>query len=139
VFRDALEQDPDPADLAVFLDALFGAWGVFFGVSLTLMVALAFTGDQIAGDAGNVWGLAIGAFPVGFCLVGEFVTSWRLKCARRARRFARSDSAVDKRALDLIRKARANDGGQVLQVFGGIIASVLASVSDRNRARHSDL
>jgi hypothetical protein len=126
VFQDAMKPDPAPADVAVYLDALFGAWGEFAAVSVAFMVALAFTGDQIGGNAGNVWGLVIGAFPVGFCLAGEFDASWRLKYARRARRLAGPESAISERASRLIGTARANDGGVILQLLGGLIASALA-------------
>jgi hypothetical protein len=126
VFRDALTPDPDPADVAVYFDALFGAWGEFAAVSVAFMVALAFTGDQIDGNTGNIWGLAIGAFLVGFCLAGEFDASWRLKYARRARRLVGDETADRERASRLIGTARANHGGVILQFLGGLIAVALA-------------
>jgi hypothetical protein len=126
VFREALEPDPDPGDLVVFLEALFDAWRSFLFLSACLMGALAFIGYQIGGDAGDHRGLAIGAFLVGFCLVGEFGTAFRLRWARRARRHAGFESTVNERASRPMLAGRVNDGGVILQLFGGFIASVIA-------------
>lgn len=127
VFRDALMPDPDLGDLVVFLDALFGAWRFFLFLSGVLMVGLAFTLNEIAGNTGNVWGITIGVFPMGFCLVGELVTAFRLKGARRSRRLAGFENIVSEASRPML-TGRVNDVGFVLQVFGAFLASLVVGL-----------
>lgn len=107
-----------------FLDALFDAWRFFLIVSVALAGVLAFIGYQIGGPAGDHVGIAIGAFPGGFCLVGELATAFRLRWARRARRLAGYEDTSEPASHMLT--GRVNDGGFILQLFGGSIATVLA-------------
>jgi hypothetical protein len=87
------------------------------------MIGLAFAANALFGNTGNAAGIAVGVFPMGFCLVGEFDAAWRYKVARRASRLAGID---DEHVARLVRKARANDGGIVLQLLGGMISSLIA-------------
>ena len=128
VFENALLPDADPEDLGMYLSAAGDAWGLLsLGFGL-LGVGLAFLGDRIGGDEGNIRGIALGAVPVVACLLGEFDCLWRFALTRRARRMWAREGALDERARRSMRIARANDGGFVLQLLGGLIAAALILV-----------
>jgi hypothetical protein len=126
LFEDALGPSPDPADLVIYLRALSGAWSLLFGGSVLLLVGLGFVASAVGGHTGHLVSLTIGVFPMGFCIVGEFDAAWRYKCARRAQQLSSPGMTVDDRAGRLIRMARANDGGVILQLLGGLAASAIA-------------
>lgn len=126
LFRDALATDPNPADLAIYLRALFDGWGLLLFPTSVLMIALAFIGNQLAGGSGNTVGLAVGLFLPVVCLAGQADAVWRYLQARKARRLVADGEEGVVRARRLVQIASVNDGGIALQVVAGLIATVVA-------------
>jgi hypothetical protein len=121
LYRGALSREPDPDDLRLYFRALSGAWSLLFWLAALVMVALAFIGDQIGGSGGSLRGLALGLFPMAFCLTGELDAAWRFHCAKRAQRALTEGSREQ-----LVRLARKTFGGVVLQLLAGLLATLIA-------------
>lgn len=126
LFREALAPDPDPADAAAYLRALFDGWGLLLFPALLVMIAVALVGHKLDGSRGNVDGFGIGLFFPVACLAGQLDALWRYATAKRARRLDSASSEAHRaRAQRLLQIAQFRDGTLVLQLLAASAATLI--------------
>jgi len=127
--RDIFSDEPSPPLLRLYLSCVFWGWSLLTPSFGLLAVGFAFVGDKIDGNRGNGVGAGLGMVPFAAAIVGQLDVIWRRQAAENAEhRFNAVGRTMDSETTRLIRIARRNDAGLLLQALIGLVVGVVVGM-----------
>jgi hypothetical protein len=121
--------EASPEERVFYLRSIVSGWFTFSVLCGFLMVALAWLGDQVAGNHGRNTAIAVGAAGVVFCLSGGVYATWKLLYAVLAKMRLRAADSGDVRFRRYARRSEPTSRSLIPQGLAGVATLLVLAVT----------